>query len=74
MTIPCWYCNEPIPISEYDDIPDEDIDLTGDPGNGNFKAWYTCPHCNAFIGVKFRCTVTITGWEVYDKDPPKDED
>ena len=75
MTIPCWNCHKPINVASYDDIPDEDVDLTGDPGSGNFKAWYTCPHCRAFSGVRFRCMVYITGYDVYDKElPPSDDE
>ena len=61
----CCNCNSPINFSDCDEIPDEDLDLAGNPGFGAFKAWYTCPKCGKENKLHISVRIEITDYEFY---------
>lgn len=71
---PCTHCGHLIPWENYDDIPDEDMDIVSNPGQGTFKGWYTCPVCATFMGVLVETETHIKGWSFYNIEETEDEE
>ena len=61
----CKNCGNLILFTAYDEIPDDDLDLVGNPGNGSFKAYYTCPTCKGENRIICGVEIKIVDWEWY---------